>query len=332
MSIAVDHEGALRQLDELVRETYQLWDQEWVGFSWRNYTYDHMARVRALARTLGQGEGADDLVIRYGATLHDCTKSFDGEILMTPDGKRVIDESGLWLNDYLPPARANRLTRIYDQLDLHRTVHSKSGALIADYLLNGLGLTEGFRGHVQEVIHSHLIPGGESSIEGKCLYDADTIDANIGLPAFYRNIRISMHRQEEQFAQKGEDLAPWLEANRDSFLRGYLGERVRPWNEGKRNDFIPKLTTATARRVATERVERLNVWLDTLAAELDDPEIALKEGALAVVWDFIQRRRNPSLSQELVRLELLYCQPGGERKSPSARFIADVRREAAGER
>src|SRR5262245_11010163 len=332
MSIAVDHEQALRQLDELVRETHQLWDEEWVGFSWRNYTYDHMARVRSLARTIGQREGADDLVIRYGATLHDCTKSFDGEILTTPDGKRVVDESGLWLNDYLPPARANRLTRIYDQLDLHRTVHSKSGAQIADYLLSELGLPEAFRGHVQEVIHSHLIPGQESSIEGRSLYDADTIDANIGLPAFYRNIRISMHRQEDQFAQRGEDLGEWLSANRDSFLRGYPGERVRPWNEGKRNDFIPKLTTDTARQLATERVERLNGWLDLLAAELDDPEAALKDGALAIVWDFIGRRRNPSLSQELVRLELLYCQPGGERKSPAAQFVADVRREAAGER
>ena len=45
---AVDHEKALAELDQLVAETYQLWDEEWVGFSWRNYTYDHMSRVRAL--------------------------------------------------------------------------------------------------------------------------------------------------------------------------------------------------------------------------------------------------------------------------------------------
>ena len=41
---AVDHEKALAELDQLVAETYQLWDEEWVGFSWRNYTYDHMSR------------------------------------------------------------------------------------------------------------------------------------------------------------------------------------------------------------------------------------------------------------------------------------------------
>ena len=322
MSIAVDHEKALKELDELVRETYQLWDQEWVGFSWRNYTYDHMARVRALARTLGQREGGDDLVIRYGATLHDATKSFDGEILMQ-DGKRVVDENGLWLNDYLPPARANRLTRIYDELDLHRTVHSKSGALLAEYLLKEYGVEPRVREHVQEVIHSHLMPGPGSSIEGKCLYDADTIDANIGLPAFYRNIRITTLRMEEQ----RPDIDEYLASSKVEYLRSYIAERLRPWNEGKRNDFIPKLTTAAARDVATARVDRLNVWLDELAAELD----ALKDdGALVVVWDFIQRRRNPSLSQELVRLELEHCH--GPKKSPAARFIADVRQEVAGER
>jgi HD superfamily phosphohydrolase YqeK len=322
VTLAVDHERALKELDELVRETYQLWDQEWVGFSWRNYTYDHMARVRALARTLGASEGADDLVIRYGATLHDSTKSFDGEILMQ-DGKRVVDENGLWLNDYLPPSRANRLTRLYDELDLHRTVHSKSGAVIADRLLSEAGVEQHVRDHVQEVIHSHLMPGPNSSIEGRCLYDADTIDANIGLPAFYRNIRITTHRLEEQRA----DLDEYLAGSRAEYLRTYIAERLRPWNEGKKNDFIPKLTTQSARDAATGRVDRLNVWLDELAAELDGPR---DDGALVVVWDFIQRRRNPSLTNELVRLELEHCH--GPEKSPAARFIADVRQEVAGER
>jgi HD superfamily phosphohydrolase YqeK len=330
MSVAVDHEQALRELDELVRQTHQLWDQEWVGFSWRNYTYDHMARVRALARTLGERERADDLVIRYGATLHDITKSFDGEILTAPDGKRVVDENGLWLNDYLAPARANKLTRLYDRLDLHRTVHSKSGAIVANALLDEYGLPKEFRDHVQEVIHTHLMPGADSSVEGKCLYDADTVDANIGLPAFYRNIRISMHRQEDQFAAKGEDIDAWLDANRDQFLREYLGERVPAWNEGKRRDFVSKLTLPSSQEVADARVDRLGVLLEQMKDELDDPAAALEHGMLAVVWRFIKNRRNPSLSRELVHLELEHCK--GEPKSPAANLIVDIRKEVAGER
>jgi HD superfamily phosphohydrolase YqeK len=330
VAIAVDHEKALSEFDQLVAETYQLWDEEWVGFSWRNYTYDHMARVRALARTLGQREGADDLVIRYGATLHDCTKSFDGEILTDGNGKRVVDENGLWLNDYLPPKRSNRLTQIYDKLDLHRTVHSKSGALVANFLMNEHGAEPSLRQHVEEVIHTHLMPGPTSSVEGKCLYDADTIDANIGLPAFYRNIRISMHRQEDQFAAKGEDLDAWLDANRDQFLRDYLGERVPAWNEGKRKDFVGKLTLESSREVASARVDRLAVLLDEMKRELDHPETALQSGMLAVVWRFVKNRRNPSLTQEIVQLELVHCH--GAEKSPAARLVADMRKEMAGER
>jgi HD superfamily phosphohydrolase YqeK len=327
---AVDHEKALTELDQLVAETYQLWDEEWVGFSWRNYTYDHMSRVRALNRTIGQIEKADDLVIRYGATLHDCTKSFDGEILTTPDGKRVVDENGLWLNDYLPPARANRLTKLYDKLDLHRTVHSKSGAVIANALLEEYGLPKPFRDHVQEVIHTHLMPNAESSVEGKALYDADTIDANIGLPAFYRNIRISMHRQEDQFAAKNEDFDAWLDENRDTFLREYLGERVPKWNEGKRTDFVAKLTLKSSQEIAAARVDRLNDLLGEMKTELEDPEAALKNGMLAVVWRFVKNRRNPSLTKELVQLELEHCH--GEPKSAAATFVGNIRREVAGER
>ncbi|HEY3107338.1 MAG TPA: HD domain-containing protein [Chloroflexota bacterium] len=327
---AVDHEKALAELDQLMAETYQLWNEEWVGFSWRNYTYDHVSRVRALARTLGRREKADDLVIRYGATLHDITKSFDGEILTDPDGKRVVDENGLWLNDYLPPARANKLTRLYDRLDLHRTVHSKSGAIVANTLLDEYGLPPEFRDHVGEVIHTHLMPGPESSVEGKCLYDADTVDANIGLPAFYRNIRISMHRQEDQFAAKGDDLDAWLDANRDQFLREYLGERVPAWNEGKRRDFVSKLTMPSSQKVAGTRVDRLGVLLEEMKRELDDPEAALEDGMLAVVWRFIKNRRNPSLTKELVHLELEHCH--GEPKSAAARLIVDIRKEVAGER
>jgi HD superfamily phosphodiesterase len=73
-----DHQVILADLETLVRETYQLWDQEWVGFSWRNYTFDHVQRVRALTRTLCAREGGDVLVANYAGLLHDITKSYDG--------------------------------------------------------------------------------------------------------------------------------------------------------------------------------------------------------------------------------------------------------------
>jgi len=57
------HDEVLERLNTLTRDTYQLWDHEWVGFSWRNYTYDHVRRVRNLALSLAAEEGADPRVL-----------------------------------------------------------------------------------------------------------------------------------------------------------------------------------------------------------------------------------------------------------------------------
>ncbi|HZQ99564.1 MAG TPA: hypothetical protein VFC93_12200, partial [Chloroflexota bacterium] len=85
-----------------------------------------------------------------------------------------------------------------------------------------------------------------------------------------------------------------------------------------------------SKEIASARVDRVNALLDQLDQELEDPEAALKDGALAVVWRFITNRRNPSLARELVELELRHCL--GPTKSPAAQLVADIRSEAAGER
>ena len=113
----LDHQRILADLESLVRETYQLWDEEWVGFSWRNYTFDHAQRVRALTRSLCARAGGDVLVADHAGLLHDVTKSYDGEIVVR-DGKRVLDANGFWQNEVLPPARRNHVTELYDELGL----------------------------------------------------------------------------------------------------------------------------------------------------------------------------------------------------------------------
>ena len=49
----MDYSETIACLDELVKETYALWEPGWVTFNWRGYTYDHVRRVR--------GPGIDDL-------------------------------------------------------------------------------------------------------------------------------------------------------------------------------------------------------------------------------------------------------------------------------
>ena len=133
--MAKDHGEIPAELERLVAATYQLWTAEWVGFTWRNYTFEHVQRVRGLARTLAESEGGDRLVLTYAALLHDITKGYDGEIVTTTDGQRHLDENGFWRNDFLLPDGQNEVTRIYDELDLAGTLHNESGAKIAEVRL-----------------------------------------------------------------------------------------------------------------------------------------------------------------------------------------------------
>ena len=296
-----EDEATLEALIALVRQTYLLWDENWVGFSWRNYTHDHVRRVRNLAMRLAQEEGAETRALDLGATLHDVTKSYDGDIVMK-DGKRVLDEHGFWRNAFLPPARQNHVTELYDQLELRGQLHNVSGARIADALLAEYGYAQDVRDHVQEVIVSHLKVGPESSLQGRCLYDADTIDANIGHPAFYRNIQISMHGMERQYAARGESLDAFLEASLHDYLGPYVREKLPTWIAGKRRDFVDRMTTDSGRRCAEARLDRLEVVVAAMAEELDDLEAALDAGRLAPTVYFMRRRNNPSLADEVAAL------------------------------
>ena len=302
--------AALQALDALVQETHLLWDEEWVGFSWRNYTYEHMQRVRGLSRTMGRDEGADPRVIEFAATLHDVTKSYDGEIIVGPDGKRVLDENGFWKNETLRPKRANRVTELYEQLGLGGSLHNVSGGQVAAALLDEAGYPSHFRERVDRAIREHLMAGSDASLEGRVLYDADTIDANIGLPAFYRNIQISLRGQDRQYERRGESFVEWLKAHLPEYLDGYLKERIPTWIEGKQKDFIPKMTTAAGRRVAQGRIDRLIQINNELIGELEGLEEAVESGRLAVVRYFMENRRNPRLTEQLGLLEQRWAGSG----------------------
>ncbi|HET7771121.1 MAG TPA: HD domain-containing protein [Chloroflexota bacterium] len=322
-------QATVQALEELVRETHLLWDQEWVGFSWRNYTFEHMQRVRGLSRTLGSGEGADPKVLEFAATLHDVTKSYDGDILVGPDGKRVVDENGFWRNATLPPARQNKVTQLYDQLGLAGTVHSISGGKIADALLGEAGYPQDFRSRVDRAVQEHLIAGPNASIEGKVLNDADTIDANIGLPAFYRNIQISLHREDENYAKRGERFLDWLKENLPGYLDTYLKEKIPTWVEGKQRDFVGKLNTESARRLAQQRIDRLREVNQSLVSELESLQDALETGGLAVVRYFMENRSNPQMTEQLGLLEQRWS--GAGQPPTAAQLLKEIRAEVTGD-
>lgn len=324
------NDGAvLGELEGLVRETYQLWDEDWVGFSWRNYTYDHVQRVRSASRTLVGVERGDARVLEFATLLHDITKSFDGEILMR-DGQRVLDANGFWLNEYLPPARRNMVTDLYDHLELKGTVHHDSGARIATHLLNERGYTAVFCAHVAEIIRSHLKVTDHSSVEGRIIFDADTIDSNIGLPALYRNIMINLRGRDKTAQAQGLPNAnDELMADPEAFLRPWILDRLPGWVGSKHRDFVVKMTSESGKQFADARIDRLGVLVEQLAHELTDFDFNLKHGRLAVLWYFATHRKGAELSRQLVTLENEWLNANGATDG-AREFVRALKSEVAG--
>jgi hypothetical protein len=203
-----------------------------------------------------------------------------------------------------------------------------SGARIADALLAERGYPAAFRAHVGEIIVSHLKVTDASSLEGRCLYDADTIDANIGHPALYRNIQISMHFLEKQHAERGESTEAYLAEKLRDQLHLFLVEKWPAWVSTKHRDFVERMTTEAGRRRAVARIRGLEEALATMQAEMAEFDAAIESGHLAPTVYFIRSRRNPSLLDEMAILEARW--PAGSHHA-AARFLETLRRESAGE-
>lgn len=326
--MARDHVQVLAELERLVAGTYQLWNAEWVGFTWRNYTFEHAQRVRALARTLAESEGGDQLVLDYAGLLHDITKGYDGEIVTTKDGQRHLDENGFWRNDFLPPDGHNEVTRIFEDLGLAGTLHNESGARIALVLLQRRGLPDLFVRRVAEVIRAHLHPTAVAGSEERVLYDADTIDADVGLPALLRNLYINLHREEERRSRQGEDFVGWVDGRRPEFYRWWLGDKVPTWINSRRQMFLDRMVTSSARRLAERRYDRLWEWVQLLRDEIEGYEANGRVGPLAVLDCFVDCRENPSPAP---LLGTLLANSNGSRFGRGRDLLELLRREMAGE-
>ncbi|HHX39946.1 MAG TPA: HD domain-containing protein [Armatimonadetes bacterium] len=286
----------LAKLQSLAEETFLLWDQVRIGWSWRHYYLNHTLRVRALALELGKREGADPDVVAFAATLHDITKRYDGNVLMGPDGKRQVDKDGYWMTETLQPARENRVTRLYDALGLAGQPHHYSGAVLAEHLLAEEGFPPGFAAAVAAVIRAHVAPQSASSEERQALYrapearvlsDADLIDANLGLVAFYRNIQIHAGRMLQQTGSV--DAVAYLD----------LAER---WISSK-NSFPESLLTPSGREVAEQRQARNRQVMEWITEESALGQVAWEYGLLGVIAFLLADCEDPSLARALRLLE-----------------------------
>jgi putative nucleotidyltransferase with HDIG domain len=324
----MEREALLRDLDMLVKETCELWDPGWVTFNWRQYTYDHVQRVRGLAVTLCRAEGGDVWVTDLAALLHDITKPYDGEYVTDAQGKRLVDAQGYWRNAYRPPTRANEVTELYERLSLQGQLHHESGAAIATHLLRARGLDEATIGRVAQTVYDHLQCPADAPVESQCLADADTIDANVGLPAFVRNIYINLHFFDQRKAPEAPPIAQVLREGPVGFLRPYVSENLPRWNAGKRRDFVPKLLTVAAQTLADRRLQRLDDLFGSMAEELGTFGANGRRSRLEVVLHYMTHQDDPSIAAETAYLATQWVTP--ETPAPVRELVAQIQREIAG--
>lgn len=289
MKTELGYRTILRELTSLVHDTFLLWTEHWVGFSWRHYYFNHTQRVQALCQTLGVKEQANLKALDFAAILHDITKRYDGEIILDTNGQRVLDANGFWHNELLLPQQSNIVTTLYYQLNLFHTLHNYSGALIAKRLLETYGFDSEFCNLVCAIIESHLKPDLETEhdehfLEKQILYEVDTLDSNIGLTAFYRNIQIRTHYTRKNTGQTN--------------LSEYI-QTIEPWIKRKRS-FMEKIMTTTGVGLAEQRLERMNFFYDQILEEYHNHfDTSLHCGLLGVMQFFMDHNADPNLAKEL---------------------------------
>ena len=291
----MNYSQVLNELETLVNETFGLWEHNRVGFQWRHYTWNHTMRVRALSMELGKREGGDVKLLEVAGTLHDITKRYDGVILTDDNGQRILDHNGFWLNETLTPASQNVVTELYNKHNLHGKVHHESGAVITENILGMYDFEPDFVQAATAVVLAHLKPMNLTAedfkllynrVENQVLYDADTMDPNVGYTAFFRNIHIHSY-----FAlQRG---------NFD--LEDYVKNLPR-WINSKQ-EFVDKLLTESSREVAQARQDRNQHLFLQMVDELDDMEINRKYGLLGVIEYFVSVTEDPHFLNQLDYLQ-----------------------------
>jgi hypothetical protein len=208
-------------------------------------------------------------------------------------------------------------------------LHHESGAAVATELLRARGVAKPLVVGAATAIREHLLPTAEASLEGRCLYDADTIDANIGLPAFVRNIYINLHFHDMRRKPEAPTLDTLLRDAPLDFLRPYVTENLPRWAEGKLRDFPPKLMTRAGRELSLARMERLNTTFRSLADELADYATNSHQGSLAAMLHYMRHHDEPSIAAETNYLAQGWLSADGA--TPQARaFLAQLQREIAG--
>jgi len=196
----------------------------------------------------------------------------------------VIDKNGFWHNELLLPKRENLVSKLYKKFNQFHTLHNVSGALISKKILESYGLSSNFCDSVSSIIESHLKSDTSNNLEEKLLYEADTMDANLGLIAFYRNIQINTH-----FAKI---------KNSKVDLRKYVS-RIEPWIN-RTISFMKNMNTESGTRIANKRYKRMKDFSSNVIEEFKHNFTeSVKYGLLGIIKGFMDQNDDPNLHEDI---------------------------------
>ena len=200
---------------------------------------------------------------------------------------------------------------------------------MAWHLLRRRGVDVDTCERVARTIGDHLKTPDDAPVESHCLSDADTIDANIGLPAFVRNIYIHLHFRDERLAPGDVPTDELIREAPLEYLRPYICENLPRWSEGKRRDFMPRLLTDAGARIAEERLDVLTATWARLREELEAFTDCSRRGATAAVLHYMRHRDDPSIAAETAYLSEEWLPANGV--LPAARELVErLQREMVG--
>lgn len=198
---------------EKMIENAKAFAKELFGTDSSGHDYHHTLRVHGLARTIGEAEGADMAIVELAALLHDVD-----DHKLSPDTAENKDRAVSFLRSQgLVEAQIRRTVHIIDQISFSRNTlppDTLEGKCVQDAdRLDAMGAIG--------VARTFAFGGSH----GRAMHDPDGQDSGSSIAHFYDKLLLLKDRMN---TNTGRELAQ----HRHEFLQAFLAEFLAEW-EGK---------------------------------------------------------------------------------------------------
>lgn len=174
------------------------------------HDYHHTLRVHALARTIAEAEGADRTLVELAALLHDVD-----DHKLSPDTAKNKDRAVSFLRSQaVPEGNIQKIVRIIDQISFSRNTlppDTLEGKCVQDAdRLDAMGAIG---------IARTFAFGGS---HGRAMHDPEGSDSSTSIAHFYEKLLLLKDRMNTETGRR-------LAQHRHAFLETYLAQFLSEW-------------------------------------------------------------------------------------------------------